>query len=140
MELNPPLQNSASPRQQEPDSGDLEKLRKWQEERITRKLRGEYESAVLHLSELVSRLHPDENASSDLMSLGQLQPHDTSENLICARGGCRKNTRVVSSLVDQTPPPQTVGAVQPRVRPPYNATSQPYISRNGCIPNGRGQD
>ena len=32
---------------------DLEKLRKWQEERIARKLRGEYESAVLHLAEVV---------------------------------------------------------------------------------------
>jgi outer membrane protein insertion porin family len=56
--LKPPLQNSASPRLQEPDDSDLEKLRKWQEERLTRKLRGEYESAVLHLSELVSCLHP----------------------------------------------------------------------------------
>jgi outer membrane protein insertion porin family len=55
--LNPPLQNSASPRQREPDASDLERLRKWQEERIARKLRGEYESAIIHLSELVSRLH-----------------------------------------------------------------------------------
>jgi outer membrane protein insertion porin family len=56
--LKPPLQNSASPRLQEPDDSDLEKLRKWQEERLTRKLHGEYESAALHLSELVSCLHP----------------------------------------------------------------------------------
>jgi len=52
--LKPPLQNSASPRQQEPDANDLDRLKKWQEERIARKLRGEYESAVLHLSDLVS--------------------------------------------------------------------------------------
>jgi outer membrane protein insertion porin family len=55
--LNPPLQNSVSPRQQEPDSDNLDKLMKWQEERIARKLRGEYESAVLHLAELVGCSH-----------------------------------------------------------------------------------
>jgi len=49
--LNPPLQNSSSPRDKEPD--DLERLLKWQEDRIARRLKGEYESAVLHLSELV---------------------------------------------------------------------------------------
>jgi outer membrane protein insertion porin family len=38
----------------EPSEDDLEKLKKWQEDRIERKLRGEYESAVFHLAELVS--------------------------------------------------------------------------------------
>jgi outer membrane protein insertion porin family len=52
--LKPPLANTSSPRDREPDFGDVEKLRRWQEERIARKLRGEYESAVLHLSEVVS--------------------------------------------------------------------------------------
>ncbi|KDQ60316.1 hypothetical protein JAAARDRAFT_152890 [Jaapia argillacea MUCL 33604] len=52
--LRPPLAQSAAPRDGEPDATDLERLRKWQEERIARKLRGEYESAVLHLSELVN--------------------------------------------------------------------------------------
>lgn len=52
--LTPPLQSSASPRLLEPDDNDLDKLRKWQEDRISKKLRGEYESAVLHLSEVVS--------------------------------------------------------------------------------------
>ncbi|THG97311.1 hypothetical protein EW026_g4663 [Hermanssonia centrifuga] len=52
-ELKPPLQNTSAPRDKEPE-GDLEKLRKWQEDRVTRKLRGEYESAVLHLSEVVN--------------------------------------------------------------------------------------
>ena len=53
--LRPPLQNSSAPRDKEPD--DLQKLIKWQEERLARKLRGEYESAVLHLSEVVSYYH-----------------------------------------------------------------------------------
>lgn len=50
--LKLPLQYSSSPRDKEPD--DLQKLGQWQEERMARKLRGEYESAVLHLSEVVS--------------------------------------------------------------------------------------
>lgn len=51
--LKPLLHNTSAPRDNEPD--ELEKIRKWQEERVARKLRGEYESAVMHLSELVSR-------------------------------------------------------------------------------------
>ena len=53
--LRPPLANTSSPSEKEPD--DLEKIRKWQEERIARKLRGEYESSVMHLSELVRVSH-----------------------------------------------------------------------------------
>ena len=34
----------------------MAKLKKWQEGRIARKLRGEYQSAVLHLSEVASTL------------------------------------------------------------------------------------
>jgi outer membrane protein insertion porin family len=52
--LKPPFHNTSSPRDKEPD--DLAKLMKWQEDRIARKLRGDYESAVLHLSEVVSDL------------------------------------------------------------------------------------
>lgn len=52
--LKPPLHNTSVPRDKEPDLEDLEKLKKWQEERMTRKLRGEYESAVLHLGQVVS--------------------------------------------------------------------------------------
>ena len=48
-----PLLNSAAPRHKEPT--ELDKLLKWQQERMARKLRGEYESAVLHLSEVVCR-------------------------------------------------------------------------------------
>lgn len=50
--LRPPFHNSSSPRDKEPK--EIEKLRKWQEERIARKLKGEYESAIVHLSELVT--------------------------------------------------------------------------------------
>ncbi|TFK22394.1 mitochondrial protein [Coprinopsis marcescibilis] len=50
--LKPPLNNSSAPRDKEPK--ELEKLLKWQEERITRKLRGEYESAVMYLQETVN--------------------------------------------------------------------------------------
>ena len=51
-EVRPPLHNSSAPRDKEPVGVD--KLMKWQEERMERRLRGEYESAVLHLSEVVS--------------------------------------------------------------------------------------
>ncbi|KAJ6613500.1 surface antigen-domain-containing protein [Mycena sp. CBHHK59/15] len=44
--LRPPLQNSSSPRDFEPDERDIDKIRKWQEERMARKLRGEYESSI----------------------------------------------------------------------------------------------
>ncbi|KAJ7255225.1 surface antigen-domain-containing protein [Mycena rebaudengoi] len=53
-DLKPPLQNSSSPRDFEPDERDIEKIRKWQEERMSKRLRGEYESAVLHLSEVIN--------------------------------------------------------------------------------------
>ncbi|KAJ7716259.1 surface antigen-domain-containing protein [Mycena maculata] len=52
--LQPPLQNSSSPRDFEPDQRDIEKIRKWQQERMSKKLRGEYESAVMHLSEVIN--------------------------------------------------------------------------------------
>lgn len=58
--LRPPLQNTSSPRDQEPLADEFEKLRQWQEARLARKLRGEYESAVIHLSELVR--HPRHTA------------------------------------------------------------------------------
>ncbi|KAJ6501266.1 surface antigen-domain-containing protein [Mycena vulgaris] len=52
--LRPPLQNSRSPRDFEPDERDLDKIRQWQQERVTKKLRGEYESAVLHLADVIN--------------------------------------------------------------------------------------
>ena len=59
--LRPPLVNTSSPRDQEPVDKDLDKIRKWQEDRIERKLRGEYESAILHLSQVIN-----ENLSTPL--------------------------------------------------------------------------
>lgn len=50
--LRLPLATTSSSSDKEPED-DLEKIRKWQEERIARKLRGEYESSVMHLTELV---------------------------------------------------------------------------------------
>ncbi|KAJ7201668.1 surface antigen-domain-containing protein [Mycena pura] len=52
--LRPPLQRSASPRDFEPDERDIDKIRKWQQERIEKRLRGEYQSAVLHLSQVIN--------------------------------------------------------------------------------------
>ncbi|KAI0353404.1 hypothetical protein OH77DRAFT_628273 [Trametes cingulata] len=52
--LQPPLQNTSSPREREPDPADLERYRQWWEERKLRKLRGHYESALVQLSELVN--------------------------------------------------------------------------------------
>ena len=54
--LQPPVHNTASPRDREPDPADIEKYRKWWEERKVRKLRGQYESALVQLSELVRTL------------------------------------------------------------------------------------
>ncbi|CAA7268526.1 unnamed protein product [Cyclocybe aegerita] len=50
--LRPPLHNTSSPRDKEPVG--FEKLLKWQDERRARKLKGEYESAVTHLSEVIN--------------------------------------------------------------------------------------
>jgi len=53
-----------------PSEDDLEKLKKWQEARIERKLRGEYESAVFHLAELVS-VFVSQCSSSEWFYAGQ---------------------------------------------------------------------
>ncbi|PPR08247.1 hypothetical protein CVT24_001289 [Panaeolus cyanescens] len=51
-QLSPPLTNSSSPRDKEPK--EFQEFKKWREERIQRRLKGEYESYVLHLSELIN--------------------------------------------------------------------------------------
>lgn len=51
--ISPPLATTSSPRDLEPDSAELEKLRQWHQARIERKLRDEYETALLRLDELV---------------------------------------------------------------------------------------
>jgi outer membrane protein insertion porin family len=53
--LTPPLHNSAQPRDREPAAEGIDKLVHWQQQRIARRLRGDYESAVIHLSSLVRR-------------------------------------------------------------------------------------
>jgi hypothetical protein len=50
--LRPPFQSSKAPRDNEPE--EIELVRRWHEDRLQRKLRGEYESAVLHLADVVS--------------------------------------------------------------------------------------
>ena len=56
--LAPPLRkilhDTSSPRDLEPKDAGLEALQKWHEERLEKKLRGEYESAVRKLGEVVS--------------------------------------------------------------------------------------
>lgn len=51
--LRPPFSNTSSPRDLEPSQDDIEKVNKWQQERIERRLRGEYESAAKNLGQLV---------------------------------------------------------------------------------------
>ncbi|KAG7096661.1 hypothetical protein E1B28_004076 [Marasmius oreades] len=50
--LKPPLHSSSHPRDKEPI--EVQKLRKWQEERVNRRLRGDYESSVFKLSDLIA--------------------------------------------------------------------------------------
>ncbi|KAF9445599.1 hypothetical protein P691DRAFT_805471 [Macrolepiota fuliginosa MF-IS2] len=51
--LSPPLQDTSRPRDKEPKD-DVEKILEWQQQRIARRLRGDYESAVVHLSHLIN--------------------------------------------------------------------------------------
>jgi outer membrane protein insertion porin family len=52
--IRPPLHNTSHPRDKEPDEKDMKRLREWQRERLERRLKGEYESAVIRLGEIVS--------------------------------------------------------------------------------------
>ncbi|KAG9102535.1 hypothetical protein FRC06_001844 [Ceratobasidium sp. 370] len=60
--LRPAFQNMSKGRDGESGIDEAEKLRRWQEERIERKLRGEYESYVRNLNELGDLLNPSEDA------------------------------------------------------------------------------
>ncbi|KAF9003410.1 mitochondrial protein [Cyathus striatus] len=61
--LSPPLHNSSAPRDKEPE--DIQKILKWQEDRLKRRLRGEYESATMHLTELINdNLHTHVNIAA----------------------------------------------------------------------------
>ncbi|KAF8582575.1 hypothetical protein K439DRAFT_1635230 [Ramaria rubella] len=53
-DLRAPLANTSSPRDAEPPAADTEALLKWQEDRIARRLRGDYESSMLRLNELIN--------------------------------------------------------------------------------------
>ncbi|KAH9941297.1 surface antigen-domain-containing protein [Epithele typhae] len=48
--LQPPLQNTSSPRDREPDAADLERYRQWWEERKARKVRGQYETVLMNFN------------------------------------------------------------------------------------------
>ncbi|KAI0746553.1 surface antigen-domain-containing protein [Daedaleopsis nitida] len=82
--LQPPLQDTSSPRDREPDPADIEKYRKWWEERKLRKLRGQYESALVQLSELVN-----ENLSTPLNIAS-----------VRVRGAVRTRQSFLGSIVD----------------------------------------
>ncbi|KAG8770599.1 hypothetical protein FRC12_004168 [Ceratobasidium sp. 428] len=51
--LRPPFQDTSGSSDGEPGVDEAEKLHRWQEERLERKLRGEYESYVRNLNELI---------------------------------------------------------------------------------------
>ncbi|KAH7100294.1 surface antigen-domain-containing protein [Auriculariales sp. MPI-PUGE-AT-0066] len=52
--LTGPLANSSAPRDKEPAQDELDQLLKWQEERMKRRMQGEYESATMRMAELVN--------------------------------------------------------------------------------------
>ncbi|TBU24332.1 surface antigen-domain-containing protein [Dichomitus squalens] len=82
--LQPPLHDTSAPRDREPDAADIEKYRKWWEERKLRKLRGQYESALVQLSHLVN-----ENLSAPLNIAS-----------VRVRGAVRTRESFLGSLID----------------------------------------
>ncbi|KAI1798397.1 surface antigen-domain-containing protein [Ganoderma leucocontextum] len=82
--LQPPLQNTSSPRDLEPDAADIERYKKWWEESKLRKLRGQYESAFVQLSQLVN-----ENLSAPLNIAS-----------VRVRGAVRTRESFLGSLID----------------------------------------
>nr|VWP01878.1 Uncharacterized protein [Ganoderma boninense] len=98
--LQPPLQNTSSPRDLEPDAADIERYKKWWEERKLRKLRGQYESAFVQLSQLVN-----ENLSAPLNIAS-----------VRVRGAVRTRDSFLGSIIDpfltsSPDEPQTLGTV-----------------------------
>jgi outer membrane protein insertion porin family len=58
--LNPPLQNtSPSGAGSGPYAEEVKKIREWEKKRMEKKMRGEYETAVVLLSEVVSAKSSD---------------------------------------------------------------------------------
>jgi hypothetical protein len=100
--LSPPLWNSSTPRSQEPDVANIDRLRQWQDERMARKLRGEYESAVLHLNEVVCRvIFTTELLANDLV--GERKLGRSHSPLSRAHRGCHQYTDFVFTFSHQSP-------------------------------------
>ena len=98
--LKPPLQNTSAPRDQEPDAADLEKLKKWHEERMARKLKGEYETAVFHLAELVRANEPRRcNKHSDFVQVNDNLQSPARIAAIRVEGATHTRRSFLSSLV-----------------------------------------
>ncbi|QRV82046.1 small nuclear ribonucleoprotein hPrp3 [Ceratobasidium sp. AG-Ba] len=103
----PPFRNSSRPR----DQDENEKLRQWQEERIARKLRGEYETYVRNLNELIR------------------DSVDSPARITSVRVDGAPNTRAsfLSSIVSKNLPPPTTGS---RLGPDETLTNALHTSRH----------
>jgi hypothetical protein len=101
--IRPPLQPSARPSHHEPSPEDVEKLRSWQEERLQRKLRGEYESEILHLTELV-RVHACTQESALTERTGKWQLGHAPQNILSPHQWCNTHKPVVPRLAAASPP------------------------------------
>ena len=119
--LQPPLQNTSSPRDLEPDAADIERYKKWWEERKLRKLRGQYESAFVQLSQLVST---HSRLSLCALLTGPVFTGKVNENLsaplniasVRVRGAIRTRESFLGSIIDpylapSPDEPQTLGKV-----------------------------
>ncbi|KAI1789658.1 surface antigen-domain-containing protein [Ganoderma leucocontextum] len=103
--LQPPLQNTSSPRDLEPNAADIERYKKWWEERKLRKLRGQYQSALVQLSHLVN-----ENLSTPLNIAS-----------VRVRGAVRTRQSFLGSIIDpylapSPHEPQTLDTVLHKVK------------------------
>ncbi|OCH87076.1 hypothetical protein OBBRIDRAFT_796568 [Obba rivulosa] len=116
--LKPPLRDTSAPRDGEPSASDLEKILKWQEERVARKLRGEYESAVLHLGEVVNNnlstplriasvrvegaVHTRKSFLGSLISPLLQEAASPSDDKLPTLGSVLHSTRHIGSLLQET--------------------------------------
>ncbi|KAI0341508.1 hypothetical protein BDW22DRAFT_1332695 [Trametopsis cervina] len=127
--LKPPLRNTSAPRDKEPQDVDFEKLKKWQEERIARKLRGEYQSAVLRLGEVVNEnidsplrlasIRVEGAANTRKSFLGSLvDPFIHTDSSSQTLGSILHDARVVGHLLNETDLFSSVVAKVERSREP----------------------
>lgn len=121
--LSPPLHNSSQPRDREP-SDDLAKIIEWQQQRIARRLRGDYESAVIHLSHLVRPCFSF--PSSSPYSVDQLQSRRSSSHR-CNQSRRRSQNTSLLSLLSHQPLPRRRPrqAPGPPVHPPHRPSYCP---------------